>query len=163
MSAPQPGRSGWATVALLCGCAVISALLELLFVPLYVGSVLVPVVVVAALVGNVVLPRWGFAATGRAAGAVLPVLCWLVVVLGLTMYQRPEGDIFVLGGNAQQWAFYALLLVGAAAGFATIVVSAGAVPPSVRPPLPTRPQPTRSRPAPKPPARGNGKRPPISR
>ncbi len=162
MSAPPPGRSGWATLALLCGCAVISALLELLFVPFYVGSTIVPVVVVAALVGNVVLPRWGFAATGRAAGAVLPLVCWLVVVLGLTMYQRPEGDIFVLGGNGQQWTFYALLLVGAAAGFATIVLSAGGIP--ARPAPPGPPRPARPRPVPpKPSGRPNGKRPPVSR
>jgi hypothetical protein len=155
MTGPAAPRSGWLTVLLLCGCAVFSALLELLFIPLYVGSVLVPVTVVAALASNILLPRWGYAAVGRLSGAVLPVLCWLVPLLALTVYQRPEGDVLVLAGQGQQWAFYGVLLVGAVAGFATVIVSERPMP---RTP-PTAPVSTTRRPAPGKP----GKRPPLSR
>jgi hypothetical protein len=41
------------------------------------------------------------------------------------MYTRPEGDLFVLGEFYQDVAFYGLLLIGAAAGFGTIVLLAG--------------------------------------
>jgi hypothetical protein len=53
----------------------------------------------------------------------------------------PEGDIFVLAEQGQQWTFYALLLVGAAAGFATVVVITGSSQRGIRPPTNTRGRP----------------------
>ena len=50
----------------------------------------------------------------------------MVPLLGLAMVSRPEGDVFVLGGHStQQWAFYGVLLLGAAAGFVTVVLLNG--------------------------------------
>ena len=147
MSAGGPGPAEWVGVAVLCACAVLSALLELLFVPLYVGATIVPVVVVAGLVGNVLLPRWGFQLARSSAGAVLPVAFWLVTLLVFSLFPRPEGDIFVLAEQGQQWTFYALLLVGAAAGFATVVVITGSSQRGIRPPTntPVRPPLTQSK------------------
>lgn len=128
MTDEPPGAVGWLTVALLCGCALLSALLELLFLSrFYVGATIVPLVVGAALLGNVVVPFLGHRAVGSASGAVLPVVVWLVTVLGLSMYTRPEGDLFVIDAYHQQAAFYALLLVGAVAGFVTTIAVTGRV------------------------------------
>jgi hypothetical protein len=114
------------TIVLLCASAILSALLEVAFLAqFYIGTVIVPVVILAALVGNIVLPLWGFRTVHQISGALLPVVCWLVPILVLTMYNRPEGDLFVLGEFYQDAAFYGLLLVGAAAGFGTIVVLTG--------------------------------------
>jgi hypothetical protein len=113
---------------LLCASAVLSSLLELVFLgEFYAGTAIVPVVILAALVGNVLLPLEGYRAANRMAGAVWPVLCWLVPMLALTMYNRPEGDLFVLGEFHQDVAFYGLLLAGAVAGVATIVTLTGRV------------------------------------
>ena len=118
----RPGPVEWVTLGLVCASSMLSALLELLFVArFYVGTVIVPLVVLAAVVGNVGLSWWGFRLAGSTRGAVLPLVSWLLVVLGLTLYNRPEGDLFVLGVHGQQYAYYGLLFAGAIAGFATDV------------------------------------------
>ena len=45
---PEPGLLDWGGVAVLCLCGALAALLEALLVPLYAGSVLVPIAVVLA-------------------------------------------------------------------------------------------------------------------
>jgi hypothetical protein len=139
-----PGAAEWVAIALLCGCGVFSALLELLFIGrYYIGTFVVPVVVVAAVVGNLVLTRWGFRILRRMSGATLPLVFWLLPVLALTMYNRPEGDVIVTSLYGQQWVYYGLLFLGAGAGFVTIVMLSGG-PAARRPvdPPPARPRPT---------------------
>jgi hypothetical protein len=122
----RPGAAEWVSFVLICACAALSAVLELMFLTqFYIGTVIVPVVVLAAIGGNLVFPRWGRSVIGAAKGAVLPVALWLLVVLVPVLYNRPEGDLFVLGVHGQNYAFYALLLGGAIAGFGTIVVATG--------------------------------------
>jgi hypothetical protein len=117
----RPGAVEWVTLALICGCAILSAVLELLFLSQwYIGTVLVPVVILAAIGGNLALPYWGFSVLGSAVGAVLPVGLWLIVIVLLTLYARPEGDILVLGNHGQNYGFYGLFFGGAIAGFVTI-------------------------------------------
>lgn len=132
-----PGAAEWVALALVCGSGVLSGVLEVLYVgQFYVGTTVVPVVVLAAVLGNILLPRWGFRAVSRAAGAVLPVACWLVPVLVLSTYSRPEGDVLVIAEFQQQWVFYGVLLGGSIAGFVTIFVLTGrrvAPPPQPRP------------------------------
>ena len=142
--------------ALLCGCALLSSLLELAFLAeFYAGTAIVPVTILAAVISNIVLPLWGFRTVNTLSGAVLPVLSWLVPILALTMYNRPEGDLFVIGEFHQDTAFYGLLLLGAAAGFGTIVKLSG------RAARPSTPGPAkRPTPAGRAPAR---KGPPLSR
>lgn len=145
-------------LVLICACAILSALLELTFLgEFYAGTVIVPVTIAAALAGNIILPLWGFRSVRRVGGALAPVLSWLLPILVLTMYNRPEGDLFVLGAYYQDAAFYGLLLAGAAAGCGTVVVVSGAgttagnQPPTGQPP---RGQPPRPRPMPS--KRGSG-------
>ena len=121
--AGERGAAEWASFVFVCGSSALAALLEVLFLAeFYVGKVIVPVVIIAAVVGNVVLPRLGREVLGSAKGAVLPVVLWLIVILVPTMYNRPEGDLFVLGVYGQQYAYYGLLFAGAIAGFGTVVV-----------------------------------------
>jgi hypothetical protein len=120
----------WLAFVLTCASAALAALLEIMFLTqFYLGTVIVPVVILAAVAGNVALPRMGFATMRSASGAVLPVLLWLVVVLVPVLYNRPEGDLFVLGTHGQQYAYYGLLFAGAIAGFAVVIRATTPAPP----------------------------------
>lgn len=120
--ATGPGPLDWAGVVLLCACAALAALLELAFIPLYAGSIVVPVVVAGALVGNVVLPMMARGLVGSTAGALVPFLTWLVVVLIFgVLFPRPEGDVLLPGGSLT-WVSYGVLLGGTLAGTLTIVL-----------------------------------------
>jgi hypothetical protein len=109
---------------LVAGCAFLAALLEVGFLgEFYYGKAIIPVVVLGAIAGNLVLPRLGLAALGRTVGAIVPVAIWLLIVLIPAVYNRPEGDLFVLGTYGQQYAYYGLLFGGAIAGFATVITT----------------------------------------
>lgn len=115
---------GWGRLALglVTLSAALAALLEALLVPTYAGSVIVPLAVVLGIASNVALPllaRWIGGSTG---GAALPVVAWMVVLLALASITRPEGDVLLPGGTLQ-WVTYGLLLGGALAGAATVVLS----------------------------------------
>jgi hypothetical protein len=116
----------WVGVATLCGCAALAGLLALFLVPLYAGSVLVPVAVLIALVTNVALPRLARTLIDTTAASVLPFVCWLIVVVGIGVVTRPEGDVVLPGGGGgQQWVAYGVLLGGALAGALTVALSSG--------------------------------------
>jgi hypothetical protein len=119
----SPGWA-WVGVALLCGCAVLSGVLALFLVPLYAGSVLVPVAVLVALASNIALPRLARTLVETTAAAVLPFACWLVTVIVIGVLPRPEGDVVLPGGGgALQWVSYGVLLGGALAGTVTVALS----------------------------------------
>jgi hypothetical protein len=123
---PVPARVGaadWGIVALLCLCALLSGVLEVLFVPSYIGTANAPFVILFAVVGNLALPRLAHGVAPTTTGAVAPVLAWLGPVLALTLIARPEGDVLVAGSGGQPAVFYGLLLGGAAAGFVSIVLT----------------------------------------
>jgi hypothetical protein len=64
------------------------------------------------------------------AGGVAPLACWVVAVLGMAFYSRPEGDVLVEGGkSSQQWVLFAMIVAGAIVGFTTIVRGAEALAP----------------------------------
>ena len=119
-------RGAWAGVALVSACAVLAAVLEALLVPLYAGSVVVPVAVVLAVAGNVALPRMAHALVPRAAAGLAPLLAWLAVML-LFLQGRPEGDVVFPGQPAgAEWTFYGTLFGGALAGMVAVASSAPA-------------------------------------
>lgn len=139
----------WGIVALLCACGVLSAVLEVLFIPSYVGTTPAPFVILFAVGGNLALPRLARAVVPTTGAAAAPVLAWLVPVLALTLVVRPEGDVLVLAGMGQQWVFYGVLLFGAGAGLVSIVLlgrpargrPAVSAAPRPRPPHATGPRP----------------------
>lgn len=128
-SASGPDRVGWAGVALVAACAMLAALLEALLVPLYAGSVVVPVAVVLAVAGNLAFPRMARNLVPRTGASIVPLLAWLAVML-LFLYGRPEGDVVFPGQPAgAEWTFYGTLFGGALAGMVAVATS---VPPPAR-------------------------------
>ncbi|TFV68269.1 UNVERIFIED_ORG: hypothetical protein E4P37_00870 [Bacillus sp. AZ43] len=107
------------------------ALVEVFWLPLRVGGVLLPVSVVAAVVGNLVLPALALRVSGSRLIAVLPVLGWIVVALA-GMVRRPEGDLVVNGVGALGVVGLVFLALGVTAGAFSVgrVLGAGARPPA---------------------------------
>jgi hypothetical protein len=94
------------------------ALVEVFWLPLRVAGVLVPVSVVAAVAGNLLLVGLALRLTGSRLAAVLPALAWAAVAVG-AMIRRPEGDLLLTGGGALGAVNLAFLLLGViAAAFA---------------------------------------------
>ena len=94
------------------------ALVEVFWLPLRVAGVLVPISVVAAVVGNLMLVAVALRVTGSRLIAVVPALVWVVVAVG-AMVRRPEGDLILTGGGALGVVNLAFLLLGVtAAAFA---------------------------------------------
>jgi hypothetical protein len=94
------------------------ALVEVFWLPLRVGGVPVPVSVVAAVVGNLLLVGWAHRWSGSRVVAVLPAVVWLVVALAASQ-RRPEGDLVIAGGGVAGVFGIAFLLLGVvAAAFA---------------------------------------------
>lgn len=122
MRRPRAALAGFGLL-IVCLAAWLAGLIEVLLVPVYIGSVLVPVAVVFALVTNIVLPLLARAAVPSTAAAVLPFVIWVLTVVWLAMTPRAEGDVLVPGGGSVQWVFYGLLLVGTVAGTLTVVLT----------------------------------------
>ena len=98
--------------------AVWLALVEVFWLPLRVLGVPVPVSVVAAVVGNLLLVALAARLTGSRLAAVLPALAWLVIAVGASL-RRPEGDLLLTGGGVLGFFSLAFLLAGVvAAAFA---------------------------------------------
>ncbi|HLY33086.1 MAG TPA: hypothetical protein VKQ07_01010 [Jatrophihabitantaceae bacterium] len=121
----------------LCGCGVLSALLEMLLVPLYAGSTLVPITVVFAIGGNIVLVLLGRELVPSGVARVAPFIAWSLTVIGVTLFPRPEGDVILPGGGGGvEWVGYGVVLGGLVAGIVTSVFTS---PRPQRPPRPPRP------------------------
>jgi hypothetical protein len=117
-------------VVLITLTGALAGLLELFLVPLYAGSVVVPVAVLFAGVGNVVLPRMARTLVPRTVAALAPFLGWLIVVVGVGVFTRPEGDVVLPGSpRGLEYVVYGLLLVGVLAGTVSVVL---AIPPPSR-------------------------------
>lgn len=120
-----PGLLDWIGVAVLCLSAMLAAAIESLLVPLYLGSVLIPVAVVFAIVSNVALPRMAGRLVPRPVAVLLPFAAWLLVIVVFGVLARPEGDVILPGGSgALHYVSYGVMLGGALAGTITVVVTA---------------------------------------
>jgi hypothetical protein len=117
-----PTALDWLGVTLLALSGALAALLETLLVPLYVGSVIVPVSILLAVLSNVALPRLARSLVPRTAAAFAPFLAWLIVVIGFGVFTRPEGDVVLPGSpTGAELVTYGLLGAGVIAGTATVV------------------------------------------
>src|SRR5215203_1869192 len=90
------------------------ALVEVFWLPLRVGGLLVPLSLVAAVVGNLLLPAAALRFSGSRLVAVLPAVAWLVVAVA-AMIRRPEGDLVMTGGGATGVLNLAFLMLGVVA------------------------------------------------
>jgi hypothetical protein len=103
---------------LVVAAAVWLAVVEVFWLPLRVGVVLVPLSVVVAVVANLLLPRLALRLSAARLAAALTGVAWLVVVVA-GMIRRPEGDLLITGGGATGVVNLAFLLLGVlAAAFA---------------------------------------------
>jgi hypothetical protein len=127
------GRSsafGWGIVAVLASGWL--ALVEVFWLPLRIGGVLVPLSVVVAVVGNLMLTTAAHRLSGSRVVALLPALVWLVVAVA-GMMRTSEGDLVLTGGGALGTISLAFLLLGVtAAAFGVGRALAGPRRPAVR-------------------------------
>lgn len=102
--------AGWAVLAVVVAAWL--AVVEVFWLPLRVGPVPIPVSVLAAAVGNLLLVTWAHRLSGSRVVGVLPAAVWVVVAVGASV-RRPEGDLLITGATpASQWVGLAFLLVG---------------------------------------------------
>ena len=101
------------------------ALVEVFWLPLRVSGVPVPVSVLAAVAGNLLLVGLAARLTGSRLAAVLPAVVWLGVAVAAAI-PRPEGDLLLTGSGLLGVLTLAFLLAGVvAASFAVGKVLAG--------------------------------------
>jgi len=114
---------GWGLLAV--AVAAWLSIVEVLWLPLRVGGVLVPVSVAAAVVGNLVLVNLAHRVSRSRVVALLPAVVWLVIALAASQ-RRPEGDLLLLGGGTAGAVNLAFLLLGVlSAAYAVARVVAG--------------------------------------
>ncbi len=113
---------GWA-YALVLLLTVLLALWGAFLVPFRVGGALVPVSLVIAVVGNVLVGRAGARVAGS-AGAVVPGLLWVGLTLVLSG-RRAEGDV-VVPGSAVGLAFLLAGALASAVAYGAAVLRPGA-------------------------------------
>lgn len=110
-------------LAALVGCGILSALLEMFLIPLYSGASLVPITVVFAILGTVLLVWLGRELMGLSGWRLAPFAGWLVTIVVFSLYTRPEGDVIVPGGGGGlEWVGYGVVLGGALAGTVAAVL-----------------------------------------
>jgi hypothetical protein len=102
----------WGLVAVLVAGWL--ALVEVFWLPLRIGGVLVPLSILAAVVGNLMLTAAAHRVSGSRVVAVLPAVVWLVVAIA-AMIRRPEGDLVLTGGGATGIVNLLFLLLGVTA------------------------------------------------
>ena len=104
--------AAWGLLAVVAAAWL--ALVQVLWLPLRVGGVLVPLSPVAAVVGNLLLVDVAHRVTGSRVVAVLPALAWAAVAFAATL-RRPEGDLLLVGGGVLGTVGLAFLLAGVVA------------------------------------------------
>jgi hypothetical protein len=87
---------GWAVLAVVLAAWL--ALVEVFWLPWHIGGIPVPVSLLAAVVGNLLLVGAARRVSGSRVVAVLPAVVWLVIALGASV-RRPEGDLLLTGGD----------------------------------------------------------------
>jgi hypothetical protein len=125
-------RTAWGGLAVVVAAWL--ALVEVFWLPLRVGGLLVPVSVAAAVAGNLLLVDLVHRRTGSRALALLPALTWLGVALAASM-RRPEGDLLLIGSGALGLLSLAFLLLGVVAAAVAVGRMLSRPPAAVRRPV----------------------------
>ncbi len=99
-------------IGLITAYAALFAVLEVLYLPVYIGTVAVPLGALGAALTNAVLVRAAGWFTTRTTVAALPLLGWLLVVLILAA-GGPGGDVLVPGDDWRSLLLFALGVVPA--------------------------------------------------
>jgi hypothetical protein len=109
-------------IAIYAIAGVLTAVFEVLLVPLRHGATLVPIAVPLAIATNVALPLLCRQLT-RTPLAITPVVTWVITAFVLAS-SRPEGDVLLPAADGGvQWVGYAMLFGAPLAGLITIAVT----------------------------------------
>jgi len=123
--------AGWAVAAVVVAAWL--ALVEVFWLPWRIGGVPVPVSLVAAVAGNLLLVGAARRLSGSRLVAVLPALVWLGIALAAAS-RRPEGDLLLPGGDTvTETLNLGFLLVGVVAAAFAVGRALGSPPPVSRP------------------------------
>ena len=101
--------AGWSVAAVLVSGWL--AVVEVFWLPLRVGGVLLPLSVLAAVAGNLLIGGTARRLSGSGIPAVLAAVAWLVVVVA-AMIPRSEGDLLIVGGGDTGIVSIVFLLAG---------------------------------------------------
>ena len=137
-----PGRAGAVVLFVLLGA--MSAVLEILLVPVYVGGVIFPITLLLAIGGNIFLGRGLRSLTGSTGLASLPLLVWVLVIFFMGFVADSMGDVLLPGYGQGQYVALALPLLGILAGVMSIFLEPRAAPAAATRPQPGK-RPSRSR------------------
>jgi hypothetical protein len=96
--------------------AFVTAVFEVFLAPLRVGTVRLPLSLLLAVVGNLVLVWYTYRVTEKRAAVALPALVWIVVMVRASG-RTTEGDLLLTGDN---WVGLLTILGG------TVAFAAGA-------------------------------------
>jgi Family of unknown function (DUF6113) len=107
------------------------AVVECFLVPLRIGSVPFPICVPLAMAGNILLARLSGRQTGSVAGAAVPPVLWLLVVIVLSL-PRAEGDLIVEGSLTGLVFLFAGAVAGAYGVASEVTRRVRPVPPAGR-------------------------------
>jgi hypothetical protein len=152
---PEAPLPSWLTatgVGVFCLVSILSALVEVLLVPLYIGSIIFPLTLLLAAVGNIALPRLVSVLHDSGIAIALPSILWVTTVFGIGTVNTSGGDVLVPGGGNDQYVSLGLLFGGTLACVIGTVRANGKRPRALRPPIAAPPQPT-----PKGPRAGSGR------
>ena len=103
---------GWGVIAVLVSGWL--ALVEVFWLPLRIGGLLIPLSVAGAVVGNLMLTTAAHRLSGSRVVALLPGAVWLALAVA-AMLRRPEGDLVITGGGATGIVNLAFLGLGVTA------------------------------------------------
>ncbi len=123
LSAPDrcPPALALAALVVYSLVAAAAAAIEVLLIPLRIGTTIIPVTVLLGGATTVLVPILARRVCDTFAASLLPVLAWSVVVIGSSV-TGPGGDVLVPGGTtALVTVFYAFVAVGFVAGVAGII------------------------------------------
>jgi hypothetical protein len=105
VDSPEAGRAGRGDLALrvlggLVAMAggLVTAVIEVFLAPLRVGTVRLPLSLLLAVVGNLVLVWYTYRVTEKLAAVALPALVWIVVMVRASG-RTTEGDLLLTGDN----------------------------------------------------------------
>jgi hypothetical protein len=109
--------AGWSLLAVLVSGWL--AVVEVFWLPLRIGGVLLPLSVIGAVAGNLAVGTAARRLSGSGTAAVLAAVTWLVVVVA-AMIPRPEGDLLIVGGGGTGIVSIVFLMAGVvSAAYAT--------------------------------------------
>ncbi|WP_346621972.1 DUF6113 family protein [Blastococcus montanus] len=134
MSRRRPPAVAWGVLAVVVAAWL--ALVEVFWLPLRVGGVLVPVSVAAAVIGNPLLVFAALRVSGSRVVAALPAVTWLVVVVA-AMMRRPEGDVLIVSGGSLGTVGLVFVMLGVLAAALAVGQVLGTPRREVRRPAPT--------------------------